>query len=159
MFNLLPAKVPRMFVIRLLSRLPFRFLYLISDFLFVVSFHIVRYRRRMVKKNLLQSFPEKPAAELNIIEKQFYRNLCDYAVEMLKLVTISKEELSKRMVFRDQHLPERFKANNQSILFLASHQFNWEWLLASASISFPMAIEFVYQPVNNKFFNKLSLYS
>jgi KDO2-lipid IV(A) lauroyltransferase len=91
------------------------------------------------------------------IEKEFYKNLCDYAVESLKLVTMSKEELNRRMVFTNPEVPQNFSASNQSILFLASHQFNWEWLLVSASASFPMAIDFVYQPVNNKFFNDLIL--
>ena len=148
-----------MFFIRLLSRLPLSVLYLLSDFLFLPMFYIVRYRRKLVQKNLKTSFPEKSAEQLFTIEKQFYKNLCDYAVEMLKLVTISKEELSKRMVFTHPEIPESFKQKKQSILFLASHQFNWEWLLTSASISFPMSIEFVYQPVKSKFFNELSLYS
>jgi KDO2-lipid IV(A) lauroyltransferase len=148
-----------MFFIRLFSRFSFPVLYAISDFLFLVTFYIVGYRRKLVQKNLKSSFPEKSPTELYAIEKQFYKNLCDYAVEMLKLVTISKEELSKRMTFTHPEIPRSFKEKNQSILFLASHQFNWEWLLTSASISFPMAIEFVYQPVKSKFFNGLSLYS
>jgi KDO2-lipid IV(A) lauroyltransferase len=148
-----------MFFIRLFSRLPFSVLYAISDFLFLITFYVVGYRRKLVQKNLKSSFQEKSALELRGIEKQFYKNLCDYAVEMLKLVTISKEELSKRMTFTHPEIPQSFKEKNQSILFLASHQFNWEWLLTSASISFPMAIEFVYQPVKSKFFNDLSLFS
>lgn len=146
-----------MFLIRLLSRLPLRVLYIISDFLFFMSFYVVRYRKRMVKQNLLNAFPEKNAHELRSIEKEFYKNLCDYAVETLKLVTISKEELSQRMVFKNPEVVEKFKAENQSILFLASHQFNWEWVLVSASANFPMAIDFVYQPVNSKFFDELTL--
>jgi Kdo2-lipid IVA lauroyltransferase/acyltransferase len=148
-----------MFFLRLLSRLPFSVLYAFSDFLFFMSFYVVRYRRKTVQKNLINAFPEKTSSELNKIEKDFYKNLCDYGVEMLKLVTISKEELSKRMVFHHQEIPEGYKHRNQPILFLASHQFNWEWLLVSASITFPMAIEFVYQPVNNKFFDAFSLLS
>lgn len=105
------------------------------------------------------SFPEKSGDAIRNIEREFYKNLCDYSVEMLKLLTISKEELTKRIVFRHPEITEGFKQQHQSILFLASHQFNWEWLLASASISFPMAIDFVYQPVNNRFFDKISLIS
>lgn len=146
-----------MFFIRLLSRLPLGVLYGFSNFLFVVSFYIVRYRRRLVEKNLKQSFPNKTNDEIKAIEIDFYKNLCDYAVETLKLLTISKKDLSARMVFKQPEVPEAFKNKQQSILFLASHQFNWEWLLVSASISFPMAIDFVYQPVNNQFFDKLSL--
>jgi KDO2-lipid IV(A) lauroyltransferase len=148
-----------MFFIRLLSLLPLFVLYRLSDFLFIVSFYIVRYRRKLVEKNLKRSFPDKTDEERHSIEKLFYKNLCDYAVEMLKLFTISKEELSRRMVFKGTDVPESFKQQQQSILFLASHQFNWEWLLVSASISFPMAIDFVYQPVNSKFFDKITLQS
>jgi len=148
-----------MFFIRLLSRLPLSVLYRLSDLLFIVSFYIVRYRRKLVAKNLKASFPDKTEEERHNIEKLFYKNLCDYAVEMLKLLTISKEELSRRMVFKKTDVPESFKQQQQSILFLASHQFNWEWLLVSASISFPMAIDFVYQAVSNKFFDAISLQS
>lgn len=147
-----------MFLIRLLSRLPLPVLYTFSDFLFVVSFYLVRYRRRLVKKNLKNAFPGKAFKELKKIEKEFYKNLCDYAVEMLKLVTMPKDELSRRMVFKEPEVPEKYKRANQSILFLASHQFNWEWLLVSASVSFPMAIDFVYQPINNKFFDQLTMH-
>lgn len=146
-----------MFLIRLLSRLPLPVLYYISDFLFFVSFYLVRYRRRLVQRNLANSFPEKERNELKKIEKEFFRNLCDYAVESLKLVTMSKEELSRRMVFKNPEVLEKYKAAGQSILFLASHQFNWEWILVSASINFPMDIDFVYQPVNSNFFNDLIL--
>ena len=146
-----------MFFIRLLSRLSLPVLYKISDFIFFLSFFLVRYRRRIVATNLANSFPDKAEAERNNIEREFYKNLCDYAVESLKLVTMSREELSQRMVFTDPEVPKRFKKANQSILFLASHQFNWEWLLVSASINFPMPIDFVYQPVNSKFFNRLIL--
>ena len=146
-----------MFLIRLLSRLPLAIHYIISDFFFIVSFYVVRYRRNLVKENLRKSFPEKGEKELKKIEKEFYKNLCDYAVETLKLVTMSKEELSLRMDFKNPEVIEQFRAANQSVLFLASHQFNWEWLMVSASINFPMKIDFVYQPVNNKFFDQLTL--
>ena len=146
-----------MFLIRLLSRLSLPVLYKISDILFFLSFYVVRYRRRLVATNLSRSFPEKSLTERKQIEREFYKNLCDYAVESLKLISMSRQELSSRMVFTNPEVPQSFRASNQSILFLASHQFNWEWLLVSASVNFPIAIDFVYQPVNNKFFNDLVL--
>ncbi|HYC83634.1 MAG TPA: lysophospholipid acyltransferase family protein [Chryseosolibacter sp.] len=146
-----------MFFIRLLSRLPFSVLYLISDFCFLIAYHVIRYRRKLVQKNLRNSFPEKPAVEIARIEKEFYRNLCDYAVETLKLLTISREELGRRMQFEHPEVLEGFASKNQSIIFLASHHFNWEWSLVAACFAFPFKIDFVYQPVNNKFFDRLSL--
>jgi KDO2-lipid IV(A) lauroyltransferase len=146
-----------MFLLRLLSRLPFSVLYLLSDFFFVIVFYVVRYRRKLVQKNLKNAFPEKSAAEIARIERQYYRNLCDYGVEMLKLLTISKEELSARMSFTHPEVLQNFADNNQSIIFMASHNFNWEWSLVSACLVFPFDIDFVYQPVNNEFFNRFSM--
>lgn len=148
-----------MFILRLFSRLPFWVLYLISDFFFVVTYYLIRYRRKLVFKNLRNSFPERSTEELRKIEKQFYRNLCDYGVETLKLLTIKEEELRKRMSFEKPEVLQSFADNNQSILFLASHQFNWEWMLVSASLVFPFKIDFVYQPVQNEFFEKFTLLS
>jgi KDO2-lipid IV(A) lauroyltransferase len=148
-----------MFFLKLLSQLPFGILYVFSDFLYVLAYYIIRYRRQLVRRNLRNSFPEKSDAELGKIEKAFYKNLCDYAVETLKLLTISREGLGKRMRFNDQQLIADFVSKNQSIIFLAAHQFNWEWLLVSASASFPMAIDFVYQPVNSEFFDHITLIS
>lgn len=142
---------------RLISRLPFPLLYAISDFLFAMSYHVIRYRRKMVQKNLKNSFPEKSETELHQIEKQFYRNLCDYAVEMLKLLTITKDELTKRMVFTNPEVLMKYARNKQSVLNLASHNFNWEWLLTTASVLFPVELDFVYQPVNSLFFERITL--
>ncbi len=144
---------------RLLSRLPFWALYAVSDILFLISFYLIRYRRNMVWKNLVNSFPEKPLTELRRIEKEFFKNLCDYAVEMLKLLTISKAELGKRVVFKNPELSSKYILNGQSLLNLASHQFNWEWLLTAGSFTLPGQMDFVYQPVSNKFFNQFSLLS
>jgi KDO2-lipid IV(A) lauroyltransferase len=144
---------------RLLSKLPFPVLYAISDFLFVMSYYLVGYRRKMVQTNLKNSFPQKSQTELGLIEKQFYRNLCDYAVEMLKLLTLSKDELTRRMVFTNPEVLINYTGQNQSVLNLASHHFNWEWLLTAASATFSVQTDFVYQPVNSKFFERISLTS
>ncbi len=143
-------------LLKLLSRLPLKILYGISAFLFFVSYRLVRYRKRLVRNNLQASFPTKSVAELNSIERAFYRNLCDYAVETLKLLTISKQELVKRMRYTNPELMGKYTDKGQTILLLSSHHFNWEWLLVSGSVSLPAAIDFVYQPVKNHFFNEVT---
>jgi len=146
-----------MFFIKLISYTPLSVLYLVSDFLFFISFYVVGYRKKLVRRNLKNSFPEKTKEELRKIERKFYKNLSDYAVETLKLLTISKEELAKRMVFKTPELPLHYAHQNQSVLILSSHHFNWEWLLTAAGFNLPMPIDFVYQKVNSEFFEKISL--
>jgi|JI10StandDraft_1071094.scaffolds.fasta_scaffold00415_18 KDO2-lipid IV(A) lauroyltransferase len=144
-----------MFFLKLLSRIPLPILYWFSDFLFFMSYRVVGYRRKLVKKNLKRSFPEKSKAELKSIEKEFYKNLCDYAVETLKLLTISEAELRKRMQFTNLPAVKAILDTETSIIMFASHQFNWEWLLAAGSLNHP--IDFVYQQQSSKLFDNFSL--
>ena len=81
----------------ILSLLPFGVLYLLSDGLYLLISHVVRYRHRVIWHNLRTSFPEKSEDELRQIEKNFYKWFCDYIVETVKLITMSKKQLLKRM--------------------------------------------------------------
>jgi KDO2-lipid IV(A) lauroyltransferase len=148
-----------MFFFKLLSRLSFPILYAFSDFLFVVSYYIVGYRIKVVRKNLRTSFPDRSDDELKRIERQFYKDLCDYGVETLKLLTISKEELMKRLVYKNPEIAQPFADRGQSIILLTSHQFNWEWLLTSGCLYLPFKVDFVYQRQSSKLFDDFSLES
>lgn len=146
-----------MLFFRFIARLPFSALYFLSDFLFFLSYYFVRYRRALVRKNLSNAYPEKTPKEISTIEKEFYRNLGDYAVETLKLLTITKEELMQRVIFKNVEPFVGYVKKDQPVLILASHQFNWEWLLASGNFSLPAPIDFVYQPVENKIVDQFLL--
>jgi KDO2-lipid IV(A) lauroyltransferase len=61
------------------------------------------------------------------------------------------------MVFKTPEIPIRYKNQNQSILILAAHQFNWEWLVAAACFNLPMQVDFVYQQVSSNFFDRVSM--
>jgi KDO2-lipid IV(A) lauroyltransferase len=111
----------------------------------------------MVKRNLMRSFPEKTEKEIRSIQREYYHNLGDYAVETLKLLTIDQSDLAKRVVFKNVQTIEYYKSQNQSVMLLASHQFNWEWLLTCGNFSLPVAIDFVYQPVQNNIVDQFLL--
>jgi Kdo2-lipid IVA lauroyltransferase/acyltransferase len=146
-----------MLILRLLSYLPFAALYAFADFLRYVLMYVIKYRRKIVRRNLKNSFPDKSNDELSKIERQFYQNLCDYGVETLKLLTMKREDLARRMTFKNIELIEHYKHQNQSVLILAGHQFNWEWLLTAGNFSLPLPVEFVYQKVSSGLFNTFSL--
>lgn len=111
----------------------------------------------MVTNNLKNAFPHKSNQEIKAIEKEFYSNLCDYAVETIKLFTIDQEDLRRRMIYKNPELVEQFNKKNQSVIYVTSHQFNWEWLVAAGNLSLPMQVDFVYQPPSSKYFDKLTL--
>ncbi|MCU0383313.1 MAG: lysophospholipid acyltransferase family protein [Cyclobacteriaceae bacterium] len=130
---------------------------MLSDCIFMIGFYLVKYRRKMISRNLANSFPNKSTVELAKIEKEFFKNLCDYAVETIKLLTLPAEELKERMRFTNPDILKDYADKNQSLILLSSHQFNWEWLVVAGTISLPMKIDFVYQSVQNKFFDKVML--
>lgn len=141
-------------IILLFSQLPLRILYVLSDFIFFVIYHVVGYRRKVVLENLQNSFPEKTPQELKKIERNFYVNFCDYIVETLKSFTISSTELRVRVQHLNQDVFHEAKAENKNVILLAGHIFNWEWYNALTTIvpqekSYP-----VYRKVQSSFWEE-----
>jgi Kdo2-lipid IVA lauroyltransferase/acyltransferase len=137
-----------------LSLLPMRVLYILSDAVFVIIYHIIGYRRWLVMENLYHAFPEKPEAELQQISKQFYHSFCDQWIETLKLLTMSPTQLNKRIkanwdVFTELHKEGRNTYN------LLGHTFNWEWFNIACQINAPQQFFAVYLPQSNKAFDRL----
>ena len=140
-------------ILKLISRLPLGFLYLFSDFFFLLNHYIIGYRKKVVLENLRNSFPEKSDKELKEIEKKFFKNFFDYMVETFKALTISETELRVRMQHINQDLFHEAKAEGKNIIFLAGHVFNWEWITALAKILPQENSHPVYRKVNSSFWN------
>ncbi len=142
------------------SLLPLRIHYIISDFLFWLLYKVIGYRRRVVWKNLSASFPEKSEAELKEIERGFYHFLCDYFVETVKMMTISKKEIKKRMVFKGIEDLDEVIESGQSIALYLGHYCNWEWVTSMPLWVTPkVQCGQIYHPLENKYFDKLLLRS
>ena len=82
-----------------IAKLPFWLFYKVSDIVFFILYYLVGYRKKVVLDNLKLAFPNKSEAALKKIRKASYRHLCDVFLEMLKLLTMSKETHQKRFVF------------------------------------------------------------
>lgn len=144
----------------LLSLLPLRLLYAVSDILYFPLYYAVRYRRRIVRKNLEGSFPEKSLAEIVRIEKKFYRFFCDCAVENIKLFSMSEKQIMRRMTFsgtEDMASDLEQTGKNFGFIYLG-HYCNWEWI-ASLACWYPSHIHSgqIYHPLYNKTFDRLFL--
>ena len=136
------------------SVLPFPVLYVVSDIFFFLVFYVFKYRRSVVQENIKNSFPEKKEEERRVIEKKFYKHLCDVVVETLKHLTLSKKSLRKRFLpLKDKVFDEYLKKKKNIILYTA-HLGNWEWL---ASLSFDKKYKTFtfYQKLSSKYFNEL----
>lgn len=139
-----------------ISLLPFRLLYCISDFEYFMMFHVIKYRRGIVRKNLTASFPEKSAEEIAAIEKKFYRWFCDYFFEAVKLLSISDKELRRRFHVYNSEEVEKCFQEGQDVAAILGHYCNWEWL-SCTGIAFPenRKMGLIYKPLRSEWADKL----
>ncbi|MDX6182751.1 lysophospholipid acyltransferase family protein [Flavobacterium sp. Fl-77] len=138
----------------LISILPFRIFYLLSDFVYFLVYHILRYRRKVVRENLSLTLPNLNDAERKTIEKKFYQHMCDMFLEMIKTMTISPEEMAKRFTVTNIELVREYEAKNKSIVLFASHYASWEWLL-TLNKQLKFKAYGVYKKIANPYFDKL----
>lgn len=150
---------PGWWALWLLSRLPWRVLYWLADFVALVLYRVVGYRRRVVRENLAKSFPEKSEAERRLIERRFYRNLADTIVETIKLCSVKPRKLAARMSYCYTERVLQYLERGQSVLILGSHMGNWEWMLPTSTFAYPgFRVDGVYRPLNSRFGEHLMTY-
>ncbi|MEN9882975.1 MAG: hypothetical protein RLZZ420_192 [Bacteroidota bacterium] len=141
-------------VLYLFSLLPLRVMYLISDLLVWIVYHVIGYRRKVVEDNLATAFPEKSVKERNHIARRFYRNFTDTILESIKLIS-SGQELIDRMFVVDPNAFSVFEGTEKNIQIHAMHNFNWEVINLGVSKQMKLPFLGVYQPIINPFFEAL----
>jgi KDO2-lipid IV(A) lauroyltransferase len=131
-----------------------RVLYVISDAIYVIVYHLIGYRRKVVMDNLRQAFPAKTEAECAVIAKKFYHNFIDSFVEVIKLVSASDSWLQRRFSI-DTSVLEEVYATGKSAQMHLGHTFNWELgqLVLTALTKFKILV--VYMPIGSKVFERL----
>lgn len=138
----------------LISILPFRVLYFISDCIYVIVYHVLGYRKKTVMGNLNLVFPNKTKQEKNKIASKFYHHLCDVIFESIKSMTISEKEMKKRFLFTNIEEIHKVEALNKSILLMCAHYASWEWIFILQRYVNHRGYG-IYKQLENLYFDKL----
>jgi len=141
------------FLLNMLSLLPLFVLYRLADAFYVVIFYIFGYRRKVVQENLTNAFPEKTLTEINAIKKRFYKFLASLFIEVIKIKSISKRALNKRVKFKNSDLVEAYLKNSESVLFCSSHYGNYEWVCMAIGLHFSGTHFPIYKPLSSEAFD------
>ena len=148
------------FLIRIFSLLPLCVLYMISDvILYPIVYYIARYRLKVVRKNLRNSFPDKSHDELKNIEKKFYHHFADLIVEVVYGYRVGDEEMRERVVFENVDLVEDLASKTHGVIAYLGHMGNWEWLVdLNKRFVNPSMVEYnVYRQLKNPASDKMML--
>jgi KDO2-lipid IV(A) lauroyltransferase len=144
-------------ILKLFGLIPFRILYLKSDFLYFFLYRIYEYRKSVVNENLKNAFPKLNDKKLNLIMRRSYKNFCDVLLENLKLLTISKAQLRKRVKLINPEILQDLKKKNKGAILIGAHYNNWEWMALAISDYAQQEVYSVYKPLSNQAIDKLML--
>lgn len=136
-----------------LTLLPLPVLYVFSDAVFPLMYYLPGYRRKVVRTNLVNSFPKKNIKDIIEIEKAFYHHLCDLFFETFKLIHMSNRELMKRMRMTNPELLERLYNEGRDVEMVLGHYGNWEWLAILPLYTKYQTVS-IYKPIKNKHFDR-----
>ncbi len=100
--------------------------------------------------NLQNSFPEKTTIELQSIEKRYYKFMCDLFLETLKFYRVSPKVVQKRFKITNPELLKPYHDAEQSVILMASHYGNWEWMVAALPLMDLHKMHGIYRPIKDK---------
>ena len=139
----------------LISFLPFRMLYVVADMNYVLLYYVFRYRRRVVRVNLCNSFPEKSLKEIVGIERKYYKHMADLTVELYKMWHMSEASIRKRCVFRNTELPQKYFDEGRSVIGVLGHYGNWEWMSSYSLWENDADFLALYKPIRDKMTDRM----
>lgn len=146
------------FSLKMISYIPFCVLYAFSGGMYFLLYHLIGYRRKVVRKNLTESFPEKNETEIKRIEKDFYRFFTDNIIEICKMGTMSAQEMEKRMNFTNIEKINEVLRTGRSVGLYLGHYANWEWISSMPIHLYKNAVSAqIYHKLSNDDFDKIML--
>jgi len=142
------------FFILPISYLPKYFLYFFSNLLYVFLGKVLKYRKKIIHKNLKNSFPEKSENEIFEIRNNFYKHICDLLVESFSGFSISRKSIEQKITIKNQDLLNEFAVKGQNIILIGGHYNNWEMTAQRMPLVFKHELFAIYKPIKNKFYDR-----
>jgi len=143
-------------ILYVISLLPLRVLYVISDFAYLILYYVVGYRRKVVFANLKRAFPGKSQEEITTIAKRFYKNFTDNFIEFIKLISASPKFIARHF-YGDCALLDSLYAQGKRAQIQLAHNFNWEGACVAIAARATQPFIVVYMPIGNKVVDKIFL--
>ena len=134
----------------LLSRLPLGALYGITGAASWLAFRLVPYRAGMIDASLATAFPELSKPELESLRRRYYRSFAQMLAEIVKAAALPPGEIRRRVRIVNLEEPRALLERGQSVLLVAAHQCNWEWMLLALSLELGFPLDAAYKPLVNE---------
>jgi Kdo2-lipid IVA lauroyltransferase/acyltransferase len=134
---------------RLVARVPLGALYALASVASWLTFRFFPHREQVVRENLTKAFPAFSEQQLREVMRRYYLGFAQMLMEIIKSVRMPAEELRQRVRILNIEAPRALLAQGQSVLLVAAHQCNWEWMLLVLSIELGYPLDAAYKPLVN----------
>ena len=141
------APAPPVWWVRLLARLPFSVLYGLAGVLGWLSVHVYPYREHVVRANLTKAFPDYDETQLRAVIGGYYHSFAQMLVEIIKGAGLPAQEIRRRVRVVNLEAARELLDQGQSVLLVAAHQCNWEWMLLALSLELDYPVDAAYKPL------------
>lgn len=142
-------------ILWLISKLSFKAIYVFSDAVFVLIYHIFGFRKKVVRSNLKLCFPEKSESELKSIEVKFYHHLCDIFLEMIKTLDLKPEDLKERFIITNPEAIKEIDHSGKSAIIMCAHYASYEWITAIKTYDADLKAFGIYKKIKNPYFDNM----
>ena len=142
-------------IIKPISLLPWRVLYVISDILYLLLYKVFRYRIKVVTQNMVNSFPEKSKSEIAALKNTFYKHFFDIVVETIKLFSANPQDVIDRSTIINPELLNQYHEQGREVAVVGGHYGNWEYIALSLQPQLNHQVLAIYHQFKNKFFEKV----
>ena len=133
--------------VRLLARIPFSLLYGFASLLGWLSVRVYPYRLHVVRENLIKAFPDYGEAQLRAVIAGYYLSFAQMLIEVIKAASMPPAEIRRRVRIVNLQLARDRLDQGQSLLLVAAHQCNWEWMLLALSLELGYPVDAAYKPL------------
>lgn len=135
--------------------------YVVENLLYFLLCYVLRYRRKVVWRNLRNSFPEKSERELAEICRRFYRTLAELFVDTINMAHMSADKA--RTVLTVKGLEEhRAAVKGRDWIALTAHYGCWEYCSYWGLYEPSQMLVAVYHPLRSvvmeRFYQRLRNY-
>jgi KDO2-lipid IV(A) lauroyltransferase len=131
----------------MLAALPLAFLYSVASVIGWLAFRVFPYRKELVHNNLRLAFPEMDEKALRETMRRYYLGFAHMFVEIVKSASMTPEEIRRRVRIVNLEAPLELLARGTSVLCVAAHQCNWEWMLLGFSLELEYPVDAAYKPL------------
>ncbi|HKD52617.1 MAG TPA: lysophospholipid acyltransferase family protein [Steroidobacteraceae bacterium] len=142
-----PTPARAVWWVRVLTRIPFNALYGLASVIGWLTFHVFPHRKHVVRENLGKAFPDYDERQRREVIRRYYYGFAQVLVEVIKSASLPPDEIRGRVRMVNLEAPQALLASGQSVLLVAAHQCNWEWMLLALSVGLGFPVDAAYKPL------------